>query len=254
MASAINAGQIQAWFQPIVSARTEDCVGVEVLARWQDAELGWISPATFIPIAENIGLIRELGQQVWQASLAMQEHCRAAGQNLQFAVNVSKRQLFIPSFTERSLEELARRGIPTGEIVWEVTESVALRDVEHAAERLHELKAAGFKIAIDDFGTGYSSLSQLHEIHADELKIDISFVRRIHEPAGLSLVQAIIHIARALGLHTVAEGVEDAAAADALRELGVDYLQGYHFARPMPREEFFRWLETHPARTSSATT
>ncbi|MBI5461768.1 MAG: EAL domain-containing protein [Gammaproteobacteria bacterium] len=248
LASAINAGQIQAWFQPIVCARTGACVGVEVLARWHDDELGWISPATFIPIAENIGLIRELGQQVWQASLAMQEHCRAAGRKLRFAVNVSKRQLFIPSFTEQALAELERRGIPSGEIVWEVTESVALRDVEHAAERLHELKAAGFKIAIDDFGTGYSSLSQLHEIHADELKIDISFVRRIHEPAGLSLVQAIIHIASALGLQTVAEGVEDASAADALCELGVDYLQGYHFARPMPREEFLHWLESHQAQ------
>jgi diguanylate cyclase (GGDEF)-like protein len=249
LATAINAGQIQAWFQPIVCARSDACVGVEVLARWQDDELGWISPATFIPIAENIGLIRELGEQVWQASLAMQEYCRAAKHKLRFSVNVSKRQLFIPSFTERAIAELALRGIPIDEIMWEVTESVALRDVEHAAERLHELKAAGFKIAIDDFGTGYSSLSQLHEIHADELKIDISFVRRIHEPAGLSLVQAIIHIARALGLHTVAEGVEDAAAADALRELGVDYLQGYHFARPMPREDFLRWLENHQAQT-----
>ncbi len=168
----------------------------------------------------------------------MQEHCRAAKHKLRFSVNVSKRQLFIPSFTEQALAELARRGIPSDEIMWEVTESVALRDVEHAAERLHELKAAGFKIAIDDFGTGYSSLSQLHEIHADELKIDISFVRRIHEPAGLSLVQAIIHIASALGLHTVAEGVEDAAAAEALRELGVDYLQGYHFARPCRAKNF----------------
>ncbi|HWS03864.1 MAG TPA: EAL domain-containing protein [Gammaproteobacteria bacterium] len=252
LATAINAGQIQAWFQPIVCARSDACIGVEVLARWHDDELGWISPATFIPIAENIGLIRELGEQVWQASLAMQEHCRAATHNLRFSVNVSKRQLFIPSFTQQALAELARRGIPSDEIMWEVTESVALRDVEHAAERLHELKAAGFKIAIDDFGTGYSSLSQLHEIHADELKIDISFVRRIHEPAGLSLVQAIIHIASALGLHTVAEGVEDAAAADALRELGVDYLQGYHFARPMPREEFLRWLENHQIQAEPA--
>lgn len=252
LASAINAGRIQAWFQPIVCARSGACVGVEVLARWHDDELGWVSPATFIPIAENIGLIHELGRQVWQASLTMQEHCRAAGHRLRFAVNVSKRQLFLRSFTEQALVELARRGIPSGEVVWEVTESAAMRDVEHAAERLHELKAAGFKVAIDDFGTGYSSLSQLHEIHADELKIDISFVRRIHEPAGLSLVQAIIHIASALGLHTVAEGVEDAAAADALRELGVDCLQGYHFARPMPREEFLHWLENHQARPASA--
>ena len=243
LAMTINAGLIQSWFQPIVCARSGVCVGVEVLARWHDDELGWISPATFIPIAENIGLIRELGEQVWQASLAMQAHCRAAGRNLLFSVNVSKRQLFIPSFTEQALAELERHGIPSSEIIWEVTESVALRDVEHSTERLQELKSVGFKIAIDDFGTGYSSLSQLHEIHADELKIDISFVRRIHEPDGLSLVQAIIHIARALGLRTVAEGVEDAAAAATLRDLGVDYLQGYYFAKPMPRAELLVWLE-----------
>ncbi|HEY9198441.1 MAG TPA: EAL domain-containing protein [Gammaproteobacteria bacterium] len=243
LANAINAGQIQAWFQPIICARSGVCVATEVLARWQDAELGWIPPATFIPMAENIGLIRELGQQVWLASLDMLAECRGHGRDLSFAVNVSKRQLFIPSFTEQALAELGRRNLAPDAVVWEVTESVALRDVENAAERLLELKSAGFRIAIDDFGTGYSSLSQLHEIHADELKIDISFVQRIHEPAGLSLVQAIINIARALGLKTVAEGVEDARAADILRELGVDYLQGYHFAKPMPREAFLHWLD-----------
>ena len=118
-------------------------------------------------------------------------------------------------------------------------------DVEHAAERLQELKEAGFRIAIDDFGTGYSSLSQLHEMHVDELKIDISFVRRLKDPRGLSMTQAIINLARALNLKTVAEGVEDEEAAARLRELGVDYLQGYYFAKPMPREDFERWLAQH---------
>ncbi|MCW8874574.1 MAG: EAL domain-containing protein [Gammaproteobacteria bacterium] len=247
LASAINAGEIQAWFQPIVCARTGACVSVEVLARWQDGGLGWIPPTTFIPMAENIGLIRELGQQVWLASLDKLVQCRGAGWNMRFSVNVSKRQLFIPSFTEQALEEVQRRGLQPGDITWEVTESLALLDVEHSAERLHELKAAGFRIAIDDFGTGYSSLSQLHEIHADDLKIDISFVRRIGEPTGLSLVQAIVHIANALGMRTVAEGVEDARAAEILRELGVDYLQGYHFARPMPGTVFMEWLDSLPA-------
>jgi len=242
LAGAIDTGSIQAWFQPILCARTGVCMGAEVLARWHDAELGWIPPATFIPIAENVGLIRELGRQVWLASVAMQTQCRADGWRLRFAVNVSKRQLFMPSFAGQALADLASHGISPGEVAWEVTESVALRDVEHATERLQELKKAGFTIAIDDFGTGYSSLSQLHEIHADELKIDISFVRRIQEPAGLSLVQAIIKIANALQLKTVAEGVEDAATAEILRGLGVDYLQGYHFARPMPGEAFVAWL------------
>ena len=247
LANAINAREIQAWFQPIVCARTGACVNAEVLARWQDPELGWIPPATFIPMAENIGLIRELGQQVWLQSLDMLARCRAAGWQLGFSVNVSKRQLFIPSFTERALSEVRQRDLQPGDVTWEVTESVALLDVEHAAERLRELKTAGFGIAIDDFGTGYSSLSQLHEIHADELKIDISFIRRVQEPTGLSLVQAIIHIASALSLKTVAEGVEDARSAEILCELGVDYLQGYHFARPMPGEAFMKWLGSLPA-------
>lgn len=245
LANAVKSQRIQAWFQPIISASTGACSGVEVLARWHDDELGWIGPATFIPIAESIGLIRELGQQVWLASLTAAESWQRQGLALSIAVNVSKRQLFKPYFTEQLLEEVSKHHLSPGSIILEVTESVALMDVEHAAERLQELKEAGFRIAIDDFGTGYSSLSQLHEMHVDELKIDISFVRRLNDPRGLSMTQAIINLARALNLKTVAEGVEDEEAAARLRELGVDYLQGYHFAKPMPREDFERWLAQH---------
>jgi len=130
--------------------------------------------------------------------------------------------------------------------VLEITESVATQDAANTAVQLAALDRAGFGIAVDDFGTGYSSLSQLHELPADELKIDISFVRRIHEPAGRSMVRAIIQFAKALKLKTVAEGVEDAATAQALRELGADYLQGYYFAKPMPRADFALWIAAHP--------
>jgi EAL domain-containing protein (putative c-di-GMP-specific phosphodiesterase class I) len=122
--------------------------------------------------------------------------------------------------------------------VLEVTESVALIDVEFAEERLRQLAVAGFTLALDDFGTGYASLSQLHELPIGELKIDISFVRRIHTVEGLRLAQGIVSLAQALGLRTVAEGVEDEASAQTLRELGVDVLQGYHFGHPCPAEEF----------------
>jgi EAL domain-containing protein (putative c-di-GMP-specific phosphodiesterase class I) len=123
---------------------------------------------------------------------------------------------------------------------------VALSDVQNGAERVSELRREGFGIAIDDFGTGYSSLSQLHEMRADELKIDISFVRRLDEPSGRSMVQAIINLAQLFGLKTVAEGVEDAETAQKLRDLGVDYLQGYWFGKPMPQAEFLAWLEARP--------
>lgn len=242
LATAINSQQIQAWFQPIIAADSGRCAGIEVLARWHDNEQGWISPATFIPMAENLGLIHELGHQVLLASLTAAQRWQESGLDLTLAINISKRQLFTPYFTERLLEEVDKHQIPPARIILEITESLALLDVEHAADRLQELKQAGFRIAIDDFGTGYSSLSQLHEMQVDELKIDISFVRRLHEANGLSMTQAIINLAHALKLETVAEGVETPEAAQKLHELGVDKLQGYYFAKPMPAEDFEHWL------------
>jgi diguanylate cyclase (GGDEF)-like protein len=242
LAAAIKHGRIQAWFQPIIAAATGRCVGAEVLARWHDAELGWVSPATFIPMAENLGLIRELGEQVWLASLDAAQAWQERGHDLGLHINISKRQLFQAEFAQTLLAQVDARGVPHRAITFEVTESIALLDVEHAAERLRELRGAGFHISIDDFGTGFASLSQLHDLPVSELKIDIAFVKRLHDPKGLSMVQAIIHLAKTFNLGVVAEGVEDAAAAERLRALGVDCLQGYHFARPMPRDAFEQWL------------
>ncbi|MBU4500832.1 MAG: EAL domain-containing protein [Gammaproteobacteria bacterium] len=247
LTQAINQGRIETWFQPIVEARSGRCHAVEVLARWQDGEYGWISPSTFIPMAENLGLIGELGLQILSASLDAAQAWQAKGESLTLAVNISKRQLFAPSFTQRLIKEFAARGLAHSMLILEVTESVALSDVQNGAERVSELRRAGFGIAIDDFGTGYSSLSQLHEMCADELKIDISFVRRLNEPSGLSMVQAIINLAQLFGLKTVAEGVEDMETAAKLRELGVDYLQGYLFGKPMTRADFMAWLDIQPS-------
>jgi EAL domain-containing protein (putative c-di-GMP-specific phosphodiesterase class I) len=217
-----------------------------VLARWHDGEYGWVSPSTFIPMAESLGLIGELGLHIMKSSLDAAQVWQARGEKVALAVNISKRQLFTPSFTQHLLREFDERGLDHSMLVLEVTESVALSDVQNGAERVSELRRAGFGIAIDDFGTGYSSLSQLHEMRADELKIDISFVRRLDEPSGRSMVQAIINLAQLFGLKTVAEGVEDAETAQKLRELGVDYLQGYWFGKPMPQAEFLAWLEAQP--------
>jgi diguanylate cyclase (GGDEF)-like protein len=244
LAEAVANSQIQAWFQPLIDARSGECVGVEVLARWHDTEHGWVSPATFIPMAESLGLIRDLGNQIWLQSLDAVKAWRDMGRQLTVAVNVSKRQLFSPYLAEQLLGQLAMRGLSPEDVVLEITESVAVLDAANTVEQLAALDKAGFNIAVDDFGTGYSSLSQLHELPADELKVDISFVRRIHQPAGRSMVQAIIQLATALKLKTVAEGVEDEATAAILRELGVDVLQGYLFAKPMPREDFERWIDS----------
>ncbi len=251
LAAAIDQHLIQAWFQPIVDATTGRCTSVEVLARWQDDEHGWISPATFIPMAENQGLIHELGNQILLASLDALVRLQARGMGILLAVNISKRQLFIPSFPGWLLQEVGRRGLNPNQMVLEITESVALNDVERGVDRIQELRQAGFYIAIDDFGTGYSSLSQLHEISAAELKIDISFVRRLHDPAGKSLVQAIVSMAHALNMKTVAEGVENQETADALAHMGVSCLQGYLFGKPMPLDQFENWLENNVRGTES---
>lgn len=235
LAAAIREGRIQTFFQPIVEAGSRRIVAFEALARWHDEELGWIPPATFIPMAENMGLVRDLGDQVWQSALRQLSRHKAHG--LRMSINLSNRQLFAPYFSAKLLADVKRHGLNPEDIILEVTESVALLDVDYAIERLRELSSAGFHIALDDFGTGYSSLSQLHEMPVGELKIDIAFVQRIHHPAGRGLIQAIVNIANALNLISIAEGVEDEATAALLTQLGVHQLQGNLFAKPMPADE-----------------
>lgn len=240
LAAAIKNQQIQVWFQPVVSADGRKLMGCEALARWHDENYGWVSPATFIPMAENLGLISELGLQVWHEALKGLQRWREMGVDLHMAVNVSRRQLFTPSFTEGLLTDLEAFAIPALCVELEITESVAMEDAQHTSKRLQELMDAGFGIAIDDFGTGYSSLSQLHNMPASKLKIDISFVRRVHEAQGAQLLTAIVQMAQAFKLKTVAEGVEDAMTATTLQAMGVDLLQGYYFGKPMPADEFER--------------
>lgn len=245
LAAAIKDHKIQTWYQPIVDSTNQQVVGCEALARWYDESYGWVSPATFIPMAESLGLIRELGQQVWSQSMQSLQRWREMVLDLRIAVNVSRRQLFTPTFTADLLADLQRYSIPATAVDLEITESVAMDEVQFTLRRLQELRDAGFGIAIDDFGTGYSSLSQLHEMPATKVKIDISFVRRAHSEQGAQLIQAIVNIAAAFKLDTVAEGVESAEIADALRGFGVHMLQGYHFGKPMPPAEFEHFLTQH---------
>ena len=242
LATAIREGKIQTWFQPIVDAKTRRVVSCEALARWQDETYGWVSPATFVPMAENLGLIREMGQQVWKQAIEGLHRWRQQGLDMRISVNVSRRQLFTPTFTADLLEDLDRLAIPVAVVDLEITESVAMEDAEHTEKRLNELTEAGFGIAIDDFGTGYSSLSQLHDMPASKIKIDISFVRRAQTEQGSQLIQAVVKISSAFGLQTVAEGVESEEIAQVLTGQGVTLLQGYHFGKPMSVADFERYL------------
>jgi diguanylate cyclase (GGDEF)-like protein/PAS domain S-box-containing protein len=240
LSNAISNNEIKAWLQPLVSASSCKVIGAEVLARWHEQDQGWIPPDVFIPMAESLGMIDRLGQSVWQQAL---HAITLLPEDHRLSVNLSKRQLFSETIVEQFKKDVSHANISPGRIMLEITESIALSDVNLSRERIQELSQQGFGIAVDDFGVGYSSLSQLHEIPANELKLDMSFVRRIHEKSGHSMLSAIVSIAKSLNMETVAEGVEDAATAEKLREMGVDVLQGYYFAKPMPIDEYIGWLK-----------
>ncbi len=244
LATAIKTRQITVHYQPIIDCSSGKPHAVEALARWYDERYGWVSPATFVPMAENLGLICQLGELVLSQAFETLNRWLTNGHTLIMAINVSSRQLFSPAFVPGLMTELARHQLKTEHIILEVTESLALRDVDHAMERLQELQALGFLIAIDDFGTGHSSLAQLQEINADKLKIDRAFVMRIEDDKGHNMVKAVANMATALHLKTVAEGVETEAQKNLLCAMGVDYLQGFYFAKPMPADDCAAWWLT----------
>jgi len=253
LATAIKTKKITVHYQPIIACSSSKPHTVEALARWYDERYGWVSPATFVPMAENLGLICQLGELVFSQAFETLSQWLSQGHRLTMAINVSSRQLFSPSFIPGLLSELARHHLKAEHIILEVTESLALRDVDHAMERLQELQALGFLIAIDDFGTGHSSLAQLQEINADKLKIDRAFVMRIEDDKGHNMVKAVANMATALHLKTVAEGVETEAQKNLLCAMGVDYLQGFYFAKPMPADDCAMWIMRFNANNTNNT-
>lgn len=236
--AAVKQNRLQVNYQPVMDANDHsNMVGVEALARWHDDKYGWVSPASFIPLAENLGLINEVGRQILEQ--AMHHFSQRSGlcTDIKLAVNVSKRQLVSDDFYPMIMAMVERFGLKPGQIKLEITESIALQGVEQARGHLQTLSDAGFTLSLDDFGTGFSSLSLVHELPFDEIKIDISFVRRIKTPEGKVLVRTIVDMGHAMKLVLVAEGVEDRETADILQEMGVEMLQGYYFSRPMPQED-----------------
>ncbi|MEK8090852.1 putative bifunctional diguanylate cyclase/phosphodiesterase [Thermithiobacillus plumbiphilus] len=242
LAAALRQQHIEVYYQPLVDAGTGQVTGVEALARWHDAKLGWVSPATFIPMAESMGLIQHLGRLVLEQALQQYSHWLAQGLDLRLAVNVSRRQLFSQDFGKYLQELVKQHAIRPEQLILEITESVATQDINQSTGSLRELAQAGFRLSLDDFGTGYSSLSQLHDMPVDELKIDISFVHRIKHRKGRSMVRTIVEMGHAMGLTLVAEGVEDAESARILAELGVETLQGFHFCHPLPAPDCHAFL------------
>ena len=234
---AFDRDEIFVQYQPIIDLVTGQVVGAEALARWNHPERGPIGPDTFIPLAEETGLIVELGDRVLLAACrqvrAWQLEHRP-NSPLSVSVNVSPVQLIQPDYVERVAFALHESGLTASSLVLEITETTLMRDTDRCILTLSALRAIGVRIAIDDFGTGYSSLSYLHQLPVDILKIDRSFVAAIETgSADRSLAPAIVSLAGALDLVVVAEGVETEFQGDTLRDVGCELAQGYYFARPL---------------------
>jgi diguanylate cyclase (GGDEF)-like protein len=241
--ATLQNGGLEVHVQP--QARLSDgvVVNVEALVRWHHAELGWVPPDEFIPIAERSGLIGPLTTRVLDTSLAACARWRASGHDIGIAVNLSTRSLQDPDLVDEVARLLRRHGVPAGRLTLEVTEGSVMADPGRAIALLHELRELGVRLSVDDFGTGYSSLSYLKRLPVHEVKIDRSFVTTLGvENDDAAIVRAIIDLGRHLGLDVVAEGVEDQASWNLLRSMNCDLVQGWHLARPMPTEELASWL------------
>lgn len=237
---ALARDELQLEFQPLVDARKELTVAAEVLLRWEHPDLGRVPPADFIPIAEDTGLIVPIGQWVLRRACELHAEWRQDGRaSLRMMVNISARQFRDPGFVAMIESVLAETAMPPELLTLELTESMLMDGVQQSIELLDRLNELGVALAIDDFGTGYSSLAYLKRFPIDELKIDRLFVRGIDRCArDAALVGAVIALGHSLSLRVVAEGVETNAHRRVLRDLGCDYMQGFHFSRPLPWADF----------------
>jgi diguanylate cyclase (GGDEF)-like protein len=240
---ALAEGQLSLHYQPQFDLLSGALLGAEALVRWRHPERGFISPAKFIPIAEESGMIVEIGR--WVLRTALHEAARWPN-GLRVAVNASPVQFESSDMLVDVKDAIALAGLSPERVAVEITESILISGEAEASVKLNRLRAIGLSIALDDFGTGYSSLSYLDRLPIDEIKIDQSFVRRIaDDPSAAAIVQSVLALASRLGKQVVAEGVETEAQAELLRALGCKAVQGYYFGRPMPAEDF-RKLFTAP--------
>ncbi len=221
-------------YQPIVDLRSDEIAGCEALLRWRHPERGFISPAEFIPIAEDIGVIDEIGEWVLNAACAEAANWPQA---IHIAVNVSPTQFRSRTLALKVAAALARSGLSPERLELEVTEAVLIRDHEAASETLGQLRALGVSVALDDFGTGYSSLSYLHRFHFDKIKIDRSFISELSEDKSRSILRAALGIAAAQNVVTTAEGVETEEQRLVLLDLGCTQMQGWLFSAARPADE-----------------
>jgi predicted signal transduction protein with EAL and GGDEF domain len=242
---AFQRNELQIRYQPIIRIADGSVSGFEALVRWMHPDIGSVSPGEFIPLAEQLDWIVKLDR--WM----LEEACRRVaswGAEVPFriSVNVSARHLDDPSLVSTVASALGASGLDPARLRIEVTETAVARDPQRSLQALARLKAVGVSLAIDDFGTGYASLASLADMPLDVLKVDMSFVRRLHETQSRGVVHNLVAMAHDLGLEVVAEGVESAEQLAHLREMGCDCAQGYLFAAPLPSRQARGWLTRPP--------
>jgi len=244
---ALELQQMHLVYQPQVALQDEHIVGMEVLLRWEHPVLGHVSPAEFIPIAEESGLILPIGEWVLRTATQQMRRWLDAGLAVhQMAVNLSAVQFRHANLPELVTQVLAEADLPAQYLELELTEGVAMNDPLGAIAVMNNLHERGVRLSIDDFGTGYSSLSYLKRFQVYKLKIDQSFVRDItDDPDDKAIVVAVIALARSLGFQTIAEGVETQGQLDFLRAQGCDEVQGYFYSRPLPADGFEAFVRRH---------
>jgi diguanylate cyclase (GGDEF)-like protein/PAS domain S-box-containing protein len=248
---AIERGELEAWFQPIVHLRTCQPVSMEALVRWNHPQRGLVSPSEFIPLAEDTGLISAIGFEVLRQSLLRAARWRKSlgGAAPGVSVNLSPRQLGQPDLLDRVGLLLRESGLPPEMLTLEITESLLMQSPEQAIQLLGRLKGMGIQISLDDFGTGYSSLGYLNKFPIDTIKIDRSFVRQMHvEEDDATIVRTIVGLGKQLRLKLTAEGVENREQSEALARIGCDNGQGFLFSKPLPPEQADAWLAEHTQR------
>jgi EAL domain-containing protein (putative c-di-GMP-specific phosphodiesterase class I) len=239
--AAILEGKIEPYYQPLIHMQDKHIYGFEMLARWEHPERGFIPPDLFIPLAEKLGLIPDL---TWSM---LRQACRDSRQwpdHILLSINISPNQLKEPALPAQLLAILNQEGFPPSRLEIEITETALVSDIGTAKIILTALQSVGIKISLDDFGTGYSSLYHLRELRFDKIKIDRSFVQSMEDNReSEKIVDAILSLAKSLGLPTVAEGIENPGVQQQLLAMGCEFGQGYYYGRAMTAPDAARVLE-----------
>jgi len=242
---AISLDQLEVYYQPIIELQSAHIFKAEALLRWKHPTRGMVSPAEFIPLAEDFGLIVEIGDWVFKQAAKQVKVCKEQlGLNIQISINKSPIQFREAEDHIDWLAYLDKLQLSGEDIIIEITEGLLMKDNDKILTQLHQFRDAGIEVAMDDFGTGYSSLAYLKKFDIDYLKIDQSFTKNLaSDSEDMVLSEAIIIMAHKLGLKVIAEGIETEEQKKLLHDAGCDYGQGYYFSRPVPADEFIAILK-----------